>query len=375
MQAISRDTAKQIVLALDGFYKPELAIFELICTTDITEWAKQICKDAQEAGDESITPKVAIDIATLEYLVNHRQQPDFIDPTWDKRCIIGIEHKKSGSGNPTWYLTVGGESKQLYIRQSNKDIWIEHYPELETMNLGDSAEKVDIICYTMPDPEKPNDFMQTVKVMPGGVLKFPEVSASAQRKASAAAELTGHDEWQYIDLETTGLNDDDEIVSVAIIQSNGDLHDFLIKPNIPEKLNRVGKNGKTASDIHGITPEMLQAVPTFPEQYERLKTALHDKIVASYSDYDIKTLNRVCAMHNLDPIIPSKHINLMLPIAKYIGEKGFKAGEYKWQPLSDAYQTIIGQELEGAHNSMIDTLALQKIVQEIISQSLNDIPF
>lgn len=302
------------------------------------------------------------------------QSPDFIDPTWDKRRIIGIEHKKSSSDNPTWYLTVEGVEKPLYIRQSNKDIWLEHYPELETMEIGDVAETVDITCYTKPDDDKP-EFMQTVKVIAGGTLKFPELSESAKRKNEVSDELAESDDWTYIDFETTGLNPHDEIVQVGILQPDGSQYDFLVKPLVPEKLLREGKNGKTASEINGITPQMLEDAHDFPHYYEQLKSALHGKKVASYSEFDIKRLNWVCEMHNLEPIVPEQHIDLIKPIAKYIGEPGFKAGDYKWQTLENAYKTIFGVELEDAHSALADARALKSLVQTITHTNLDDIPF
>lgn len=300
------------------------------------------------------------------------QSADFIDPSWTKRTIIGIEHKASNSGNPTWYCDVEGESKKLYIRQSNKDIWIEHYPDLEKMNLGDTAEKVDITCYTIPD----GDFMKPVKVIAGGVFTLPDISASAQRKAQVVESLKDYQEWVFGDFESTGVNDDDEIVQVGLMLPNGDLIDFLVKPNDPQKLLRVGKKGKTASEINGIIPEDLTNAKTFPEVYAQIREAIQNKPFATYSDYDLKTLNQVCAMHNLPQIVPSEHINLMPIIAKYIGEPNkFKSGEYKWQPLTDAYETITGnKDFEDAHNAMTDTIALRNIVLKIVN-SLDDIPF
>ncbi len=300
------------------------------------------------------------------------QSADFIDPSWTKRTIIGIEHKASNSGNPTWYCDVEGESKQLYIRQSNKDLWIEHYPDLEKMNLGDVTENVSITCYTIPD----GDFWKPVKVLAGGVFTLPDISASAQRKAQVFESLKGHQKWVYGDFETTGIADDDEIVQVGLMLPNDDMQDFLVKPNDPQKLLRVGKKGKSASDINGIKPESLTNAKTFPEVYATIREAIQNKPFATYGDYDLKTLNQVCAMHNLPQIVPSEHINLMPIIAKYIGEPSkYKAGEYKWQSLTDAYEQIMGiKDMEGAHNAMTDTIALRNIVLKIVN-SLDDIPF
>ena len=300
------------------------------------------------------------------------QSEGYIDPTWTKQRVIGIEHKLSSSNNPTWYLDLEGVDRQLYIRQSNKDIWTAHYPQLESMSIGDVAESVDITCYTIPDSDKP-EFMQTVKVIADGILDLPEISASSKRKAEVAAALEDYTEFAYADFETTGLLEDDEIIQIGLAYPSGEngeiqnIRDFLVKPIDAQKVHRQGKNGKSAYDIHGIGSEAVETAKSFPEHYDMLKEIISSKALATYGDYDLKMLNQVCAMHNLDPITPAFHINLMEEIVKYIGEPGFKAGQFKWQKLEVAYEKIIGKPLEGAHNAAVDAQALKVICNHIVT--------
>lgn len=310
------------------------------------------------------------------------QSDDNINPAWTEMTVTAIEHKNSSSGNPTWYLTLKGINRTHYIRQSNKDIWIEHYPQLEDMQIGDYTDDVDITIYTLPQSDN-SDFMTTMKVMPGGTLKLPEISASDLRKMEVATMLADYEKWTYLDLECTGILADDEILSYGII-GNLDTKDILfkesgwIKPMDISKIYRTGKSDQSAFDVHGIDATLLErkkATP-FPDHYQKLRGYIHDKPLATYGEYDLNMLNQVCKMHHLDPIVPSRQINLMALIAKYIGEPGFKPGEYKWQKLEDACKTITGKELEDAHDALADTQALRDIVTTIVAKSTPaDMPF
>lgn len=311
---------------------------------------------------------------------NATGETNFIPPNWTQQHIIGIEHKLSGSGNPTWYLVLE-TGQTLYVRQSNKAMWLEHYPQLEQMGIGDFISKtdVDITCYTMPDSEKP-EFLRTMKVVPGGKLELPELSASAKRKAEVAKALQGFEQWAYLDLETTGIEADDEIMQIGLIHPSGEQgqilnqRDCFVKPLDAQKVYRVQKNNKSAYNIHGISPTQVEGAKTFPEHYNMLREAIHGKTLATCSEFDLKMLNQVCAMHNLDPIEPAQHIDLIKLFAKYIGVPGFKAGEYKWQSLEDAYKHILGKDLEGAHAAITDAQAMREIVETII-QFESDQPF
>lgn len=127
-------------------------------------------------------------LATLIVLVEAALSgAEYIDPAWTQQRITRIEHYTSGSGNPTWKCALDGTDQMLYIRQSNKAIFSEHYPALENMALGDVATHVDITVYTEPD----GDFLKPVKVLPDGKLAWiSNLDADVERKRKKVA----HDE-------------------------------------------------------------------------------------------------------------------------------------------------------------------------------------
>ncbi|URJ47244.1 3'-5' exonuclease [Paenibacillus polymyxa] len=84
-------------------------------------------------------------------------------------------------------------------------------------------------------------------------------------------------EYIILDVKTTGLDGDSEIVEIAIIDLNENpLFETLIKPVslIPEE----------ATAIHGITNEMVENAPSWPEAWNLIQDILCAcKIILIYS--------------------------------------------------------------------------------------------
>lgn len=80
----------------------------------------------------------------------------------------------------------------------------------------------------------------------------------------------------FFDLELTGFYDRDEILSISIVDGNGELiMNTLVKPSHTKKWKRTEK-------IHGITPDMTEDSPTLEELVPRIKEifAGADNIIA-----------------------------------------------------------------------------------------------
>ena len=77
-----------------------------------------------------------------------------------------------------------------------------------------------------------------------------------------ARDLLEKRNFVILDTETTGLSaGHDEIVQIAVIDCDGTtLLDTYVKPQHPERLTE-RTNGRSASDINGITPDMLTSAP------------------------------------------------------------------------------------------------------------------
>jgi inhibitor of KinA sporulation pathway (predicted exonuclease) len=354
-QTLSRETIAQIINLLVPYitvdYQNVMGAL-LASDIDITALRADV-KNQAYVGNAAL-------IALLEHGL--AKQLKFIHPNWTQQTITSIEKTISQSGNITWKCTLLNREKFLYVRQTNKALFLVHYPDIEQLALNFPV-KANITVYTEPD----GDFLTLREVIEGGTMAYAKVVASSDdiRKASARAKLGNLKPASYVDFESTCLGANAEIVQYGlVIEDDGTAEKFLslVKPEEPEWLSVVQKNDKSAQDIHGISAEMLISEKPFEEHYQLLKTHLHDKTVVTYGDFDLRTLSQVCARHELEAITPSRHINLMEIYAEYHGEAGFRADEYKWQSLEAAYQQMTGNALAGAHNALNDAQAMREII-------------
>ena len=180
-----------------------------------------------------------------------------------------------------------------------------------------------------------------------------------ERLAQWARDLLSR-EFVIFDVETTGLDYDwDRIVQIGVIDHTGKvLLDTLIKPcvHIPPE----------ATQIHGITNEMVKDAPTFGEIHPSLFEALNYRVWVCYNlDFDRGFLVEECARHNLRPPLPSLWADTdpaqrremycaMSAYAAFWGEQRWSGG-YKWQRLTDACAQQ-GIEVNGAHSAVGDCL-------------------
>lgn len=96
------------------------------------------------------------------------------------------------------------------------------------------------------------------------------------------------DDWVVIDLETTGLDANAELVEAAILSHSGEtLLDAVVHPRtLPEP---------GASRVHGLYPDMLRNHVRFERIYGTLAQLLADRIVVSYNAaFDRNVLNHMC---------------------------------------------------------------------------------
>ena len=89
----------------------------------------------------------------------------------------------------------------------------------------------------------------------------------------------------YLDTETTGLDADDEIVEIAIVDDNENvLVNTLVRPvNRPE--------WPDAENIHGISPKDVRNAPTQTQISDDIRDAVRDRRVVIYNaKYDSQYL-------------------------------------------------------------------------------------
>lgn len=174
-------------------------------------------------------------------------------------------------------------------------------------------------------------------------------------------EVVAGGDYLILDTETTGLDFDDEICQIAIIDSDGNiLMNELVKPKkrIPLK----------AIDIHGIDNEMVANAHTFDELRPRIiQTLIGRDVIVYNASYDLQIIVQSSKVLNL-PFLDWKKISVwwcaMQEFSCIYGDWSEYRQSYRWQKLSTAceYYSI---PVSNAHNALGDCLMTLEVVKKM----------
>lgn len=163
-----------------------------------------------------------------------------------------------------------------------------------------------------------------------------------------------------LDLETTGLKGTAEIVQIGVVDQDGAvILDQLVKPS----------KSIRNSHLHGITDEMVQDAPAFPDVYPQVKAALEGKTVLAYNcEFDRTMLDQVCQRHKLDLVFVAHGYCVMELYAQYNGAWDAYHGNYRWVSLSDAVKAC-GLTFDGqAHSAVTDAKAALALLKHMADE-------
>jgi DNA polymerase-3 subunit epsilon len=156
----------------------------------------------------------------------------------------------------------------------------------------------------------------------------------------------------FIDLETTGVNlGSDRIVEIAIVKilidGSRSVKRKLINPLIPIP--------KGASDIHGITDEMVKDAPTFKAASQELKQMLDGCDIAGYNSnrFDIPLLMEEFLRSDVEFEMKGRRLVDVQNIFHKMEQR----------TLSAAYKFYCNKTLEGAHGAEVDASATHEILE------------
>ena len=160
-----------------------------------------------------------------------------------------------------------------------------------------------------------------------------------------------------LDTETTGLEKNDEIIQVAIIDIDGCvLFDSLIKPTKPVH--------PQARMVHNITDDDLEKAPTFSEVYDTIAQHItHRQIVAYNANFDRRMLKQTCIKYGFAEFSVEGWDCLMEKYG-YFGGKKNEQKIYKPRRLTTAcaQQNI---SIFNAHHAMDDCLLTLKLIRAV----------
>lgn len=164
----------------------------------------------------------------------------------------------------------------------------------------------------------------------------------------------------YFDIESTGVETESaRIVELACIKYNSDgtqeEKTIKVNPTIPIPLE--------ASDVHGITDEMVKDLPTFKQYAQAIRNWFDGCDLAGFNsdNYDVPLLSAEFERSGLEGINWNPNLLDIIKLYRLLYPN----------TLSEVYKRLTGKELEGARGAVVDILGTKEIADILIPQ-LND---
>jgi len=144
-----------------------------------------------------------------------------------------------------------------------------------------------------------------------------------------------------LDTETTGLDEQAEIVSIGIIDHTGQvLLDRLVRPTQPIPAEVI--------DIHGITNEAVADAPTMADIYDEVRYLLEGQTVVIYNAaFDVRLLDQSLRAHQIKNLLQIENTYCAMEAAKtYLNRE-------RWLSLVNAAD-YFDLPTTGAHGAIAD---------------------
>lgn len=170
----------------------------------------------------------------------------------------------------------------------------------------------------------------------------------AASKWAAGVLADGH-RVVFLDTETTGLGNRDEIIQFAIYNIHGqELCKTLVAMTKRKTIPRA------ASDVHGIKKKDLDGKPTYTQLSQHLEMLLHGKRIIAYNaEFDFRMMHQTYSVAGGYRPDPKQWECAMKVYAAFYGEINPLFGDYKWQKLG------------GSHDAADDVVQLIRLVKRM----------
>lgn len=178
---------------------------------------------------------------------------------------------------------------------------------------------------------------------------MPATSSTARQQASAYARARLLEKPLYLDTETTGLEKNDEIVEISVIDDDGNcVFESLVRPSQPIPA--------AATRLHGITNEMAQAGRPWPTIWPVLRSVLVGRLIITYNAaFDLRMMQQSHMRYRL-PWRENLNVHCAMELySKYRGEWDPVRRSYRLFKLEEAGRTC-SISLPNAHRARADAL-------------------
>ena len=165
-----------------------------------------------------------------------------------------------------------------------------------------------------------------------------------------------HDKPVFIDTETTGLRNSDEIIEIAVVDIDGTvLVNTLIHPTQSVPLDAAG--------VHGITEADIKDAPTFDIVWKgQLEELFQRHIVCAYNaDFDIRMVRQTLKIYGFHLPLGIKTACIMKLFAEYRGDWDYRKNHFKWFKLKEAAE-LCGIDPTGLHRALQDTQLAREVL-------------
>ena len=159
----------------------------------------------------------------------------------------------------------------------------------------------------------------------------------------------------FFDIESTGVETETaRIVELACIKYNVDgtqeEKTILVNPGVPIPVE--------ASDVHGITDEIVKDKPFFKQYAQAVRNWFDGCDLAGFNsdNFDIPLLSAEFERADLEGINWNPNLLDIMKLYRLLYPN----------TLSDVYKRLTGKELEGAHGALIDIMGTKEIADILI---------
>lgn len=183
-------------------------------------------------------------------------------------------------------------------------------------------------------------------------------SLSPRQQAIQFARRVIEQDPIFLDTETTGLGNQDEIIEISVVDDLGEtIFQSLVKSTQPIP--------PSSMQVHGISNEDIQKSPPWPIVWMQLRPILVNRFIVAYnSDFDLRMMQQSHARYRQTWKDNLRMVDLLKIYAQFRGEWDDQKRGWKYVSLSMAGKEC-GITLPNAHRAAADSLLTRALLHHI----------